>query len=77
MRQKIELNYPSQFALLLALLGFGLILGSSVVLTIGAELLHARMKSVTTLMNNPQNANISRILNTLASFLHLVCLLSF
>ena len=68
MRQKIELNYPSQFALLLALLGFGLILGSSVVLTIGAELLHARMKSVTTLMNNPQNANISRFLNTLASF---------
>lgn len=69
MRQKIELNYPSQFALLLALLGFGILLSSTVVLGIGAQLLHVPMKSVTSVMNDPKNTNISRFLNTLASFL--------
>lgn len=69
MRQKIELNYPSQFALLLALLGLGIIISSAIVLGIGAEWLHVPMKSVTTVMNEPKNANISRFLNTLASFL--------
>lgn len=69
MRQKIELNYPSQFALLLALLGLGIIISSAIVLEIGAEWLHVPMKSVTTVMNEPKNANVSRFLNTLASFL--------
>jgi hypothetical protein len=69
MRQKIELNYPSQFALLLALLGLGIILSSTIVLGIGTQLLHVPMKTVTTVMNEPKNANISRFLNTLASFL--------
>jgi membrane protease YdiL (CAAX protease family) len=69
MRQKIELNYPSQFALLLALLGFGIILSSTIVLGIGSEWLHVPMKSVSSLLNDPKNTNITRFLNTLASFL--------
>ncbi len=69
MRQKIELNYPSQFALLLALLGLGIIVGNTIVLGIGSQVLHTSMKSVPALMNNPQNTNIARFLNTLASFL--------
>lgn len=69
MRQKIELNYPSQFALLLALLGLSLVVSSAIVLGIGAEWLHVPMKSVTTVMNEPKNVNVSRFLNTLASFL--------
>lgn len=69
MRQKIELNYPSQLALLLALLGLGIILSSTIVLGIGSELLHVPMKSVPQLLNDPKNTNISRFLNTLASFL--------
>ncbi len=69
MRQKIELNYPSQLALLLALLGLGLILSSFIVLGIGSQMLHVPMKTVTTVLNDPKNTNISRFLNTLASFL--------
>lgn len=69
MHQKPLLNYPSQFALLLALLGIGIILGNSIVLGIGSLLLHVPMKSVPALLNDPKNKLISQFLNTLASFL--------
>jgi membrane protease YdiL (CAAX protease family) len=69
MHQKPVLNYPSQFALLLALLGIGIILGNLIVLSIGSIWMHVPMKMVPTLLNDPKNMNVSRFLNTLASFL--------
>jgi membrane protease YdiL (CAAX protease family) len=69
MHQKPLLNYPSQFALLLALLGIGIILGNSIVLGIGSMIMHVPMKTVPSLLNDPKNKEISQFLNTLASFL--------
>lgn len=69
MHQKPVLNYPSQFALLLALLGIGIILGNFIVLSIGSAWMHVPMKSVPALLNDPKNTDVSRVLNTLASFL--------
>ncbi|MEI8074664.1 MAG: type II CAAX endopeptidase family protein [Bacteroidota bacterium] len=69
MRQKIELNYPSQFALLLALLGLAIILGNTLVLALGSIMMHTPMKTVAALLNDPKYMNVSRLLNTLASFL--------
>jgi hypothetical protein len=69
MHQKPLLNYPSQFALLLALLGIGMIIGNFIVLSIGAAWMQAPMKSVPALLNNPKYTDASRFLNTLASFL--------
>jgi membrane protease YdiL (CAAX protease family) len=69
MHQKPVLNYPSQFALLLALLGIGIILGNFIVLSIGSFWLHVPMKTVPAILNDPKNTDVSRVLNTLASFL--------
>jgi membrane protease YdiL (CAAX protease family) len=69
MHQKPVLNYPSQFALLLALLGIGMIVGNFIVLSIGSGWMHVPMRSVPGLLNDPKYTNISRALNTLASFL--------
>lgn len=69
MRQKIELNYPIQFALLLGLLGIALILGNTIVLVIGSVMMHVPMKTVPVLLSDPRYIDISKLLNTLASFL--------
>jgi membrane protease YdiL (CAAX protease family) len=69
MHQKPLLNYPSQFALLLALLGIGMILGNFIVLSIGAAWMHVPMKLVPSLLNDAKYTDVSRVLNTLASFL--------
>ncbi len=69
MHQKPLLNFPSQFALLLALLGIGMIVGNFIVLSIGAAWMHVPMKSVPSLLNNAKYTDVSRVLNTLASFL--------
>jgi membrane protease YdiL (CAAX protease family) len=69
MHQKPLLNYPSQFALLLALLGIGMIVGNFIVLSIGSVWMHMPMKTVPALMNDPKYTDVSRVLNTLASFL--------
>ena len=74
MRQKIELNYPSQFALLLALLGLAIILGNTLVLALGSIMMHTPMKTVAALLNDPKYMNVSRLLNTLASFLVLLAI---
>lgn len=69
MRQKIELNYPIQFALLLGLLGIALILGNTIVLVIGSVMMDVPMKTVPVLLSDPRYIDISKLLNTLASFL--------
>jgi membrane protease YdiL (CAAX protease family) len=69
MHQKPLLNFPSQFALLLALLGIGMIVGNFIVLSIGSVWMHVPMKSVPALLNDPKYTDVSRVLNTLASFL--------
>ena len=69
MHQKPILNFPTQFALLLALLGIGMIIGNFIVLSIGATWMQVPMKSVPDLLNNPKFTTQARTLNTLASFL--------
>lgn len=69
MHQKPLLNYPSQFAFLLAFLGIGIVLGNFIVLSIGAAWLQVPMKTVPAVLNDPKNFNAARVLNTLASFL--------
>jgi uncharacterized protein len=69
MHQKPLLNYPSQFALLLALLGIGMIVGNFIVLSIGSAWMHVPMKSVPSLLSEAKYTDMARVLNTLASFL--------
>lgn len=69
MHQKTSLNYPSQFALLLSLLGIGMILGNYIVLSLGSAWMHTPTKMVPNLLNDPKNKDLARVLNTLASFL--------
>ncbi len=69
MNQKMALNYPSQFALLLALLGVGIILGNIIVLAVGAWLMHVPLTDVPQLMMSKQHTDMAKFLNTMASFL--------
>ena len=69
MNQKPSIDYPLQFAILLGLLGLFLVLSAFLVPFVGSLLLHVPFLQVLPAMNRPENANASRILNTLASLL--------
>lgn len=69
MNQNTSLNYPTQFALLLGLLGIGIILGNAIVLGIGSLMLHVPVQQVPALISGTQYVGIAQFLNTLASFL--------
>jgi membrane protease YdiL (CAAX protease family) len=69
MDQKNSINYPLQFAILLGLLGIFIILSSVLVMFLGSTMLHVPLKQVIAAMNRPENADISRFLNTTASLL--------
>jgi membrane protease YdiL (CAAX protease family) len=68
-QKQIQLTYPSQFALLLGLLGLGMILGNLVALALGSVILHAPVNQVASLLIGSEHIQTSRLLNTLASFL--------
>ncbi len=69
MNQKAQFSFPIQFLILLGLVGTGMIVGSLLSLAIGANIFDVPMLRVPEAMNKPENAHISRILNTGATFL--------
>jgi uncharacterized protein len=69
MNQRSTIDYPSQFAILLLLLGLFLVLTAFLVPFMGSIILHVPFLQVLPAMNMPENANVSRLLNTVASML--------
>ncbi|HZX59694.1 MAG TPA: CPBP family intramembrane glutamic endopeptidase, partial [Mucilaginibacter sp.] len=69
MDQKPVINYPSQLAFLLGLMGICIILSAFIVAFIGMRVLHLPFIEVPEALNRPENVNLSRFLNTLASLL--------
>jgi len=69
MNQKAQFSFPIQFLILLGLVGTGMIVGSLLSLAIGANIFDVPMLRVPEAMNKPENAHISRILNTGATFI--------
>lgn len=69
MNQKPTVNYPSQFAFLLGLMGVFMVLSAFLIPFIGSMLMHVPFLQVLKQLNRPENVNISRFLNTFASFL--------
>ncbi len=68
-QRSIPLTYASQFAILLGLLGLGMIVGNIVVLFLGSVIIHVPFKQVAFVLTQPGHVQENRILNTLASFL--------
>lgn len=69
MNQKPVVNYPLQFAFLLGLMGVFMVFTAFLVPFIGSQLMHVGFKEAMIEMNKPAHANISRLLNTIASLL--------
>lgn len=69
MNQKAQFSFPVQFLILLGLVGTGMVVGSLLSLAIGANIFDVPMLRVPQAMNKPENAHISRILNTGATLL--------
>jgi membrane protease YdiL (CAAX protease family) len=67
MNQKPPINYPSQFALLIGLMGLFLIITALIVPFVGSFLMHVPSSQVLKKINLPENTDASRILNTLAA----------
>lgn len=68
MNQKPVVNYPSQFAFLMGLMGVFLVLSSFLLPFVGSLVLKVPFLQVLNELNKPQNADLSRLLNTMASF---------
>jgi membrane protease YdiL (CAAX protease family) len=69
MNQKPKIDYPLQFALMLVLLGVFFVISAFAISLLGTSMLHVPMLQVPDALNKPENADIARFLNTLASFL--------
>jgi membrane protease YdiL (CAAX protease family) len=69
MDQKQVINYPSQFAFLLGLMGVFILLSAFLVPFIGSMVMHVPFMQVVRDINRPEYANFSRLLNTVAAFL--------
>lgn len=69
MQQKTQLTFPIQFAMLLSLLGIGIIVGNLFILGLGANLMHVPMKEVPALLAKPGFMRIAQLLNSLASLI--------
>lgn len=69
MNQRSTINYPLQFAFLLGLMGVFIVLTAFLIPFTGSLLMHVPFMQVTDQLNRPENINISRVLNTLASLL--------
>lgn len=67
MHQKPQISFPAQFVLLLGLLGAFMVFGSILIATLGSSLLDIPLSDIPVALNRPENANISRLLNTLAT----------
>lgn len=69
MNQKPLINYPSQFAFLLGLMGVMMILTAFLVPLLGSQLMHVPYLQTLKELNRPEYVNVSRFLNTFAAFL--------
>ncbi|WP_353548930.1 type II CAAX endopeptidase family protein [Sediminibacterium sp. KACHI17] len=69
MNQRQQISYPLQFLMLLGLVGLFMIFGSILIAALGSNLLGVSLFQVPDALNRPQNANISRLLNTLATLI--------
>ena len=69
MNQKPLLSYPSQFAILIGLMGAFLIVSALLIPVLGSFLMHIPSSQVLKQLTRPQYADASRVLNTLASLL--------
>jgi membrane protease YdiL (CAAX protease family) len=69
MNQKPVVNYPLRFAFLLGLMGVFMVFTAFLVPFIGSRLMHVDFRLALHEMNKPEYANISRLLNTMASLL--------
>ncbi|MEN9299838.1 MAG: hypothetical protein RLZZ429_2151 [Bacteroidota bacterium] len=69
MNQRQQISYPLQFLMLLGLVGLFMIFGSILIAALGSNLLGVSLLQVPDALNRPQNANISRLLNTLATLI--------
>ena len=69
MQQKTQLTFPIQFAMLLSLLGIGMIVGNLFILGLGANLMHVPMKQVPGLLTKPGYMRIAQLLNSVASLI--------
>ena len=67
MNQKPLINYPSQFALLIGLMGLFLMITALLIPFLGSFLMHIPASQVLKKINLPEFTNASRILNTLAA----------
>lgn len=67
MNQRNGLSYPVQFALLLALVGSSMIIGSLLVALLAAQLMGVSLLQVPDALNLPEHANVSRLFNTLGT----------
>ena len=69
MDQKTSISYPLQFAILLGLMGLFMIISAVLLALMGTGMLHVPLKEMPLAMNRPENADIARLLNTLAAVL--------
>lgn len=69
MNQRQQISYPLQFLMLLGLVGLFRIFASILIGALGSNLLGVSLFQVPDALNRPQNANISRLLNTLATLI--------
>jgi membrane protease YdiL (CAAX protease family) len=67
MDQKPVINYPSQFAFLIGLMGVFMIISAFLVILIGANAMNVSAAQVPAELNRPEHVSLSRWLNTLAS----------
>lgn len=69
MNQKTVINYPSQLAILLGLIGVLMIICGVVIGFIGSAAMHVPLADFGKAILRPENADLSRLLNTITSFL--------
>lgn len=66
---KQKISYPAQFALLLAMIGVAMVLGSLVVAVVGSQIMGVGFLKVPEFMVKPQYVNQARLINTLGSLI--------
>lgn len=69
MNQKPLINYPSQFAFLLGLMGVLMLINAFLLSFLAGIFMHVPYTESLRLLNQPEYANIARFLNTIGSFL--------
>lgn len=69
MNQKQPVSYLLQFVFLLGLMGVMMLLSAFLIPLIGSQLMHVPYLKVLPLLNQPEYANLSRLLNTIGAFL--------